>query len=361
MTDTKFLQNETSKQSRKKAYKRKRVFLSVLTFLVAGLAVACLIGLLVAVILVNFKEENRTLYLILAGAFAGGAALFALAAFGAEKLSTAFAVKELDFRERCDSERSFFVGEGTLAVLDDESLLIHSEEASNKTVIRVPYTVIRFFSVCNRRRPKNKGEWSVVLEIPAHYLAKSGKAKRDDPPALVQADGKERLYRRLEELDLALLGEQPSKNDGKKFTLLKKYKLPNRQKRKRAAFLLALGAILTVAGVLLGIFLNSTLSVLSALGLFVDGRALWSFFRAQATLAVYQEGVYFAESNGTQSTFLMWTEISEVAREKREQLTVLKVQCLYGAYYFPGVADAYEEITNEKNAYTARCGAENEA
>lgn len=360
MTDTEFLQSEALKETRKKAYKRNRVFLSVLTFLGAGLAVACLIGLLAAVILLNIKEDNRTLYLILSGSFLGGAVLFALGAFGMEKLSYALTVKEFDFRERCDGEHSFFVGEGTLAVLNDDGLFIHSEEVSNKSEIRVPYSEVRFFSVCNRRRPKNKGEWSVVLEIPAHYLAKSGKVKRDEPPALVQADGKERFYKRLEELSLPLLGEAPVKNDGKPFTLCKKYKLPNRQKRKRAAFLLALGALLTMGGVFLGIFVNPTLSIVSALGLFVGGRALGSFLRAQATLGVYQEGVYFAESDGAQSTFLKWQEITDIFREKREHITVLKVQCPYGAYYFPDVADAYEEITKTKNAYPARDGAENE-
>lgn len=345
MTDTEYLQNESLKISRKKAYKRNRVFLSVLTFLGAGLAIACLIGLLVAIILLNIKEDQRTLWLILSGSFLGGAVLFALGAFGIEKLSYALSVKELDFRERCDGEHSFFVGEGTLAVLNEDGMTIHSEEASNKTEIRVPYSEIRFFSVCNRRSTKNRGEWSVVIEIPAHYLAKAGKVKRSDPPALVQADGKERFYKRLEELGLPLLGETPVKNDGKPFTLRKKYKLPNRQKRKRSALLLGLGIVLTVGGVFLGIFVNPTLSVASALGLFVGGRAFWSFLRAQATLGVYEEGVYFAESDGAQSTFLKWLEITALTREQKDGFSVIKVQCPYGAYHFPDAEGAFEAMT----------------
>ena len=98
MTDTEFLQNEQLKTSRKRAYKRKRVFFSAATFFLAGLAIACMIGLLVAVILLNVKENNQTLYLILTGSFAGGAAVFAAAAFGLEKLSSAVSMKESDFR-----------------------------------------------------------------------------------------------------------------------------------------------------------------------------------------------------------------------------------------------------------------------
>ena len=360
MTDTEFLQSEQLKISRKKAYKRKRVFFSTLTFVLAGLAIACMIGLLVAVILLNVKEDNGTLYLILTGSFAGGATVFAAAAFGLEKCSSAVSMKELDFRERCDSENSFFVGEGTLAVLNENELFIHAEDASNKTQIRVPYSEVRFFSVCNRRRPKDKGEWSVAIEIPAHYLAKAGKAKKGDPPALVQADGKERLYNRLKELGLELQGEQAYKNSGEKFTLLQKFKLPNRQKRNRAAMFLILGILLTVAGILLGIFVNSTLSVVSVLGLFIAGKALWSFLQAQAVFSVYREGIYFAESNRAQSTFLKWEEIVSVSREEKNSLSVLKVKCAYGDYHFPDVAGAYEAVTTAREQFQNEYGEKHE-
>lgn len=353
MTDTEFLKTEEGRKSRKGALKRARVFCNVLTYTFAGIAVCYFIGLLVAVILLNFRQDEATLYYILTGAFAGGGALFALAAYGMAQIERRAYLRELDFKERCCGENCFYVGEGTIAEFGESELIIRAEEGG-KNPIRVPYSEMRFFSLCNRRRPKNRGNWSVALEIPAHYLAKKGKSNPNDPPALVEADGKQRLYETLKSRSLELLGEEPKKTDGKKFTLLKRFRLPNLQKRKRALLFCALGAVLTVLGVVLPLTLdNAVLAVLAAVGLVVLGRALVSFAQAHATLAFYEEGVYFAESGNMKSTFLTWQEIETVTEEEKNSLPVLHVTCVYGSYYFPSVGEAYGWL---KERFAEKCG-----
>ncbi len=356
MTDTQFLTTEEGKISRKRALKRRRVLGNAVTYAFAGVAVCCFIGLLVAVIMLNFNQDEATLFYILTGAFAGGSALFAACSFAAAQAARKAYLHELDFKERCCGENCFYVGEGTIAQFGETELVIRAEEGG-KSPVRVPYAEMRFFSLCNRSRPKNKGNWSVALEIPARYLAKKGKGDPKDPPALVEADGKQRLYDTLQERSLTLLGETPKETDGKKFTLLKRFKLPNLQKRKRALMFSGLGAVLTVLGIVLPLTLDSApLAVLAAVGLVVLGRALISLSQAHATLAFYEEGVYFAESGNVKSTFLTWEEIETVSEEEKNSIPVLHVKCVYGSYYFPSVADAYAWA---KERFAEKCGGKN--
>ena len=132
-----YLKNEKGKA----AHRRTRVFVAVLVYACAFLAIGCLIGIIVAVMILNFgKSANReTLSYILLGSFAGGAAIFGLAAFFLSKALTAAAARELDFRERCDGEESFFVGEGTLMTFEAEGVRLHDERGSKHEPVRVPY------------------------------------------------------------------------------------------------------------------------------------------------------------------------------------------------------------------------------
>lgn len=336
--------------ARKKAsLKRARIARNVVIYTFAILAVLCLIGLLVAVIMLNVGEraapKDLILY-ILTGSFAGGGVVFAFAAVGISRLAAAALLREYDFRERCDGEDSFFVGDGTLATFKKDYLLIHDETDEKREKIRVPYAEMRFFSVCTRTKPREKGEWGVVLEIPVHYLAKEGKAEKNAPPALVQTDGKERLYRCLEKFGLVLLGEQAPRGElpsGQKFTPMKKFRLPNARKRRRSAIFLALGVLLVVGGVLTGVFWQVTIgAVLGVFGIVFTVRSAWAFVRAQAALSVYKEGLYWQDSARTECKFLKWEEIVKITPEVKDDMPLFKVSCIYGDYHFPAVMGARE-------------------
>lgn len=342
-------------EKRKAAYRRKSLFFRAATIALGALAIGCLIGLIVVVIMLNLKKEGLITLYILTGSFTGGAVLFACAALGVSRLMERAHLRELDFRERCDSQDSFFVGEGTLATFGESGIVIHDETDERREKIRVPYAEMRFFSVCTRKSPREEGKWSVVLEIPVKYLAKEGKAKKNDPPALVETDGKERLYLCLEKYGRELLGEAPPRGEkkrakGKAFRPVKKFYLPNRSKRKRALALAAIGGALLVAGVLVAVFWQITLgAVLTAAGVIIGGKALFSFLRAKAVFAVYREGIFYSDSARTERRFLKGGEIVRFSQEREDAL--LKACCLYGDYTFPmakGAREALEEVFPEK-------------
>lgn len=344
-------------EKRKAAYRRKSVFLRAATIALGALAIGCLIGLIVVVIMLNLKKDGLITLYILTGSFTGGALLLACAALGVSRLMERAHLRELDFRERCDSQDSFFVGEGTLATFGESGIVIHDETDGKKEKIDVPYAEMRFFSVCTRKSPREDGKWSVVLEIPLKYLAKEGKAKKNDPPALVETDGKERLYLCLEKYGRELLGEAPPRGEqkrakGKTFKPVKKFYLPNRAKRKRALAVAALGGALLVAGVLVAVFWQITLgAVLGAVGVLIGGKALFSFLRAKAVFAVYREGIYYSDSAGSERRFLKGEEIGRFSEEEKDGIPLLKACCLYGDYTFPmakGAREALEEVFPEK-------------
>lgn len=348
MSEKNYLCDQSSREKHKAALKRTRIFLNTVMFFCAAVAIASLIAMLVVVIMLSVGErsdEKDGLLTVLACSFASGAALFALLSYLFGRLVQRALYNELDFRERCDGENSFFVGEGTIATFLQSALLIHDELGKKREEIRVPYAEIRLFSVCTRRRPREKGEWSVVIEIPVKYLAKEGKAGKNDPPALVQTDGKERLYACIEKSGLRLLGERPprgAKREDKKFSRVKQYGLPDAQKRKRALMLSALGVAVIVAGALVGIFFNISLgAVLGVFGIFVAARALFAYVRAKATLAFYKEGMFWRESGRTESSFLKWEEIERVSLTQKDGMPLLKVHCIYGDYHFPAAGGAY--------------------
>lgn len=348
----------TRERQRKKCASLRRTgrFLSVGIVLCAVFAILLILGLFITVIVFEFKGfADGTLFYSLLGSFAGGGILLALAAFGLNVLARRHRQSELDFRERCDGEASFFVGDGTLATFEETGVCIHGENAADpQKEIRVPYSAMRFFSVCTRRAPREEGEWSVVLEIPARYLAKEGRAKADERPALVQTDAKPRLFRTLEERGLALIGERQSGGNAK-FSPRAKFFLPNKKKRRSALLTLCVCGALIVAGVFVGVFWQVVAgALLGAVGLVWAGRAFFSFTRAKGMLGVYEEGLYWRESNRVDSVFLKWGEIERIARETAEGFEFYRVQCAYGAYHFP-VAGSFAYL---KEAHPEKFGEE---
>ena len=334
-------------QKRGRALKIRRAVSNIGCVVFAVLAVLLMIAVVVLVLVLELKErseEMRRLLYVLTGAFAGGAVVSALLGFLLGKLSQKAYEEERDFLERWDSEDSFFVGESTLATFTEKGVRLHSSE--RKEVISVPKAELRFFSVCTRHRAKERGEWSVAIEIPARYLAK--KPEAGAPPVLVQADGKERLYTCLEKYGMPLLGEAPLRGTApskQKFAQKKAYSIPDAAKRRRALVLMGLGVLLFAGGIALALTLMpSTGAVVAVLGGFIGGRATFSFVRARRTLAVYDEGILWREENFFDSVFLKWDEIERLESENRDGTSFLKVDCAYGSYHFMNPQGAYEYI-----------------
>ncbi len=322
--------------------RRKCTVCNVFFYLFLALVVAGFLGAVVTVIVFELKDgmPAKLCYLLLAAFLGGGAVSGAVCCLLSRLLSRAD-LERLDFAERCSSERSFYVGEGTLATFG-EDLVLHGDTGEGKR-IRIPYSEVRLFSVCTRRAPKEKGEWSVVLELPARYLAKGGKAEQDEK-VLVQTDAKERLYRTIEECGLSLLGEEKKPPEKHKFSLKTKYYVPVADKRKKALLLTVIGAVLAAAGIPVAILWNITAgSFLSCIGAFMAIRGLTSFRSAKSVLAVYEEGIYWKDANG-ERIFLKWEEIESVTRTQVGDTPAVKLQCIYGAYHLPDIAGAYEYL-----------------
>lgn len=325
-----------------KKLKRNSALAGILTVILGFFAVLLLIGAVITVVVCEIKDDGalRNLLYILTGAFGGTALVCAIVSLLLSKLSDRLYKTELDFRERTDGEQSFFAGEGTLCTFEENAFVLHAEDGKGQRV-SVPYSEMRFFSVCTRKKPAEKGEWSAVFEVPLKYIGKKGKYKPGDPPALIQTDAKERLYRTLEAHGLELLGELPKEEKSAKYTILRKFFFPDRRARKRALLLSALGGIMLVGGIFAAIFWNITAgSVLSVLGAFVLGRATLSFASAKSLLCFYKEGVYWKEKNRAECMFLKWEELTDVSFPEKEGFPLLKAETVYGSFHFPSAPEA---------------------
>ncbi len=314
------------------------------------IALVAMAGLVVCLIMLGLGNEHMFLLGILAGGFAGGALLCGLLGYLLVRKGEALHRLERDALERADGEESFFIGEDTMVTFGEEGISIHNSERA----IAVPYGELRFLSVCTRRKPREKGEWSVLIETPASYVVK--KAKKGEPPVLIQAEGKERLYRALEKHSLVLLGEkeaQKAQNGAQKFTRMQKYDLPDRAKRKRALWFLLLGVLLTGGGVGLMFYMSAIGAPVIVVGGYIILRAIASYQRGKRVFAVYREGLYLAELSSRDSFFLKWEEVEEIVPAEAEKQKILRANCLYGAYDLPRPDGAYEYL---KAHFPEKCG-----
>lgn len=321
----------------------------------AVLAIAVSLGMFIAVIIAEFHRADAVLCYYLAAGFGGGAVIFALLAFLFGKRSGSLQAAVYDFLERCDGEDSFFVGEGTLATFEEGHLRIHGE--GSETEIFIPYADIRIFSVCARTLPRERGEWSAVLEIPRRYLMKEKTYSEGDPPALVQTDLKARLLSTLEKYGIELLGEHKPSDmpTGKRFEPIKKYYLPDRKKRSRALLLGGVGLALIAAGILLAFLYNIAAGTMcGVLGAFLLARAAIAFVQARSMLAFYQEGLYWRQSVKRESVFLKWEEVERIERGEHKGMPILNVHCAYGDYHFPAIGDVWDYL---KQSFGDKCDA----
>ena len=349
-------QGEEARKKKARALRRKRKFTNGAVFAVALVAIACLIGLLVAAIMLQTgeREQARDMVLyILTGSFTGGAVLFALAAFGLGVLATRIQAAEMDYLERMCGMDCFYVGDATVAQFCEKELYIRSESSDKKAKIHIPYREIRFHSVCTRKKPCEKGKWSVVIEVPSHYVLKRSGA----PKAFIETDGKERLYRILQARGLELLGERPphegEKRPNTRYPATAKLLLPDADKRRRNLIIIGVNALIVVAGILVAIFWRDmTLlgAILCVLGAVFVARGIAGYVQSKGILTLGEAGLYWKESGNAAAErfFLKWEVIESVRYETIQDKHFIIVQCAFGAFHLPDIAGAYEAIDAAK-------------
>lgn len=324
--------------------KRKYTALYVLFYVAIALAFACLVALLVTSLILELNGGDPVLFFSLIGAFAGGTVLFGGSCLLFARLSDRFADAFTDFSERCEGEECFTVGEGTLVNFGGEGLSF----SNGDTHIDVPYAEVTFFSVCSRHAPRERGEWSVAIQVPARYFAK--KPEKDAPPLLIQADAKERMLRAIEAHGLRLFGEKREEGKGKgKFRKIKSFSLPNPKGRKEACIRMGLGAVLAAGGIPLAVFNNVTAGAfLSAVGVLILMSGIRKFVSAKRSVVLYEEGLHLREENIADRMFLKWEEIVSLSQEE----DVLRVRTAYGACEYPAPAGAFDYL---KEHFPGKC------
>lgn len=346
-------QGDEARKKKARSLRIKRKIAGGAVFALAVVAIACLIGVLIVVILLQNGEREHardTLLYILTGAFAGGSVLFALAAFGVGLMEQRIREAELDYLERLCGEDCFYVGDGTVAQFGEKELYIRSEsEQYKKPKIHVPYGDIRFHSVCTRKKPREKGKWSVVLEMPARYVMKRG----DAPKAFIETDGKERLYRILQARGLVLHGEQPPRKDepcrNTQYPAKIKLLLPDDKKRRRNLIMIGISILVLLAGILVAfLWQEMTLlgAVLCVLGAVFIVRGVSGFLHAKGMLALGEMGLYWKESGEAvaDKIFLKWEVIEHIRYETIKDKRYLAVVCAFGTYHLPDIDGAENAI-----------------
>ncbi len=318
---------------------------SAFCLIFAFAAILLLFGVVICAVLSETaltSPGKRTLLYILAGSFGGGAALFALAAYGMGRLSRLFDLRARDARERADSPESFYVGEGVLATFAEDALEFHAEGREGR--IRVPYPELTFYSVCSRTAPREKGIWKAVIGVPANYLRKN--AEGEGGPVLIETDYKPRFACALKRRGIEFVGEPYQKTaHGVRFSRMKTFKMPLDARRKRAIVFAALGAAVAGAGIAVAFLLSPFIgAVVTVFGGAFAVRSLWRAVFSGRSLAVYREGIYWREDKREERIFLKWEEIVRLSAEERETGTGLRAVCACGAYVFPLPRGAYEYL-----------------
>ena len=349
--------NELLIRQAERAAKRRKT-LTALAWTAAILALLLVIGAIFCLVMLGLGNQNFYLLGFLALGGMSGAAALGGVGFALFRASVKAEETERDFLERADSEESFTVGEGTLATFSEDALVLHGQDRQKKERrIRVPYKEMRFFSVLVRHAPKEKGEWRILFEIPAHYLSK--KPQKGEPPALIETQGKERLKACIASHGLSLVGETPApsaEGEGAKPQRAKKeqrFVLPDAEKRRRRFPFLLLGAGLIVGGVVVAMLANRTIGiVLSCIGVYLLIHGAVGYYRARTELLLLDTGIWDKKATRAESSYLTWEEIESVSffegREGTdktpEEKPALILGCAYGDHGFTPVREAYDYL-----------------
>ena len=338
---------------------KRRKALTALAWTAAILALFLVIGAIFCLVMLGLGNQNFYLLGFLAlGGMLGAAALGGVG-FALFRASVKAEETERDFSERADSEESFTVGEGTLATFSEDALVLHGQDREKKERrIRVPFKEMRFFSVLVRHAPREKGEWRILFEIPAHYLSK--KPQKGEPPALIETQGKERLKACISSHGLSLVGETPAPAaEGEKGAKPRKpqkeqrFVLPDAEKRRRQFPFLLLGAGLLVGGIVVAVLANRTIGiVLSCFGVYLLIHGGVGYCRARTELILLDTGIWDKKATRAESSYLTWEEIESVSffegREGTdktpEEKPALILTCAYGDHGFTPVKEAYDYL-----------------
>lgn len=304
-----------------------------------------LLGFVVTIFMLGTNNGDQKLVMILCLAFFAAGCFLGILGLLLFRRADKLAGEELDLLEQEDSPHSFFVGEGTLATFEDENLRIHGRGEGKKEIV-VPYFDLKFYSICTRRAPRERGNFSVVIEIPSRYF--NNNAARDLPIVLIQTDGKDRLYDRLKELNLTLSGEKYTKEQSdEKFTREENFAFWHPVKVKKSTILMAIGLLVLIGGIIAMIFWKDNSapgSIMIVLGGYCGIRGAIALFRSRAGLGIYREGIYYHDPEGINSVFLKWGEFSCIRETEKDNKKFLTCSCPYGDYDLPYFEGAYQEI-----------------
>lgn len=335
---------------------RQRKVLNVFLTSIMILSFLCLSGFIVTIFLLGTGKGGEQLVMILCLSFFAGGCAFGILGLLLFRRGDRLATEELDLLEREDGPYSFFVGEGTLATFEDENLRIHSRDGEKKDIV-VPYYDLKFYSICSRRLPKEQGVFSVVIGIPSRYF--NNNAARDLPIVLIQTDGKDRLYDRLKELGLTLIGEKYTKEfSSQKFTREQKFEFWHPVRMRKALILMGIGALVLIGGIIAMIFWKGNTapgSIMIVLGAYCGIRGTIALIRSKAILGLYREGIYYRDPENVNSVFLKWEEFSSVRITEKDGRKFLACTCPYGDYDLPYFEGAYQAIIKK---YPAKAGKE---
>lgn len=338
-------------------YKRARKIVGALSWISIVLAIFSLIGIIVCLVMLGFRDEPETLLYILALSMFGGVLLFGGLGFLLYRAGEKLLKRERDALERYHSDDSFLVGDGTLATLHRDKIVIQRAGAPKKgdKPISIPLSKVRAFSLCSRRSAREKGEWSVVFEVPARDLAKDRSKVEEDEKFYIQTDAKPRLYESLTRNNIPLTGErQEDSTQKKKFTRVFRAVKPDSVKRKNALIVAAVGGVALVGGIVIAFLLSATVgSIVSVFGVYFGGRAAVKYFKSKSCFSVYHEGIFWQEQNAVNNLFLKWEEIEEITL-KEENIPVIYVKCVCGAYHLPALDGVYDEM---KRLHGEKCKA----
>lgn len=317
-----------------KKLQREGTISGICAFLFSIFAILLMLGAVACVIALNFSKEVQLLSILIA-AFLGGSVIFAGAGVLLSLVNRRANERLRDVLEQADSAQSFFVGEETLATFGADGIRFHNEEVE----ISVPYGELRFFSVCLRSRPVSRGKFLVAIEVPLRYLKETDER---DAKVLVEADMKDRLIETLKAHGLELTGELPDPAArAKRYSPLKKFRLPDAVKRRHALPILVVGAVAVAVSVPIMIFGPIPAGVLAAaLGAFLLARGTLALIVARAPLYLYAEGIYGERADDHSRIFLRWEEIERLWPAEN----ILSVQCAYTVYSLMLPAGAWEYL-----------------
>ena len=335
-----------------KSVRNKKRAARALTWVSAAVIIACMVLLIIGLTLMgvgNGSAERDNLFLVLGVCCLGVLLIAALASVGFYRLSEKYEAQETDLKERACSENSFFAGEELLVTFGAEGVRFHAapnaSEKIAKTDIRVPYRDMKVYSVITRRSARAKGESIVLLEIPSRCFTKKQNKVADEEPALIRLDGKDRLFRTMQECGVEVLGLRHEKQEKQKLTPLFTVSVPEKQKRDRAIMGTVGGAVVIAAGVALAFLVNSAVGIaVACLGAMFAGRSVYAAVTAKNSFIVYREGFFWKDVNRYERMFLFSDEVGGIARKEHEGKVFVEFDCVYASYYFPDVDNLYERL-----------------